>query len=197
MAKSVLTCVLATAGICGVLFPAAGWTSAAELSAQEYTVKAAYLFNFAKFVEWPPNSLAPIEGAFVIGVVGEDPFDGALDRIIENKKLHNHPLVLRRFKRGDEVKTCHLLFISSSENDHLEEIVKAVHGASVLLVGENEKFLDRGGMINFFLESQTVKFSINLPATERAGLKLSSKLLSLAKVVKRAVSLGKKSLCIV
>ncbi|HZR17832.1 MAG TPA: YfiR family protein [Verrucomicrobiae bacterium] len=178
---------LIAALLCGGALLGVGNDAGAEqLSAQEYAVKAAYLFNFVKFVEWPPTAFSSPEEPFVIGVMGESPFGDVLERVIHNKKLNDHPLVLRQYKRGDDLKGCHLVFVSRSEKDHFDEIAQALKGGAVLLVGEEESFLSRGGMINFFVESDTVKFSINLPAAEGAGLKISSKLLNVARLAKKA-----------
>jgi hypothetical protein len=149
----------------------------------EYEVKAAFLFNFAKFVDWPGSELRRGNAPMVLGVLGEDPFGEVLDRILQAKQINKHPLILKRFQCGADPTGCHVLFISASEKDRLPEIVRAFEGRAVLLVSETDRFLECGGMINFYIESASVKFAINLEAAQRSGLRISSKLLSVAKVV--------------
>ena len=156
----------------------------ATLVAREYDLKAAYLVNFTKFVAWPPAGFNQPSAPLVIGLLGEDPFGEILDRTVRSQVVNNHPLVIKRFKRGEDPGGCHLLFISRSEKEGLPEIVRGLQGRGVLLVSEMDQFLDQGGMINLYLEADLVKFAANPEAAERAGLKISSKLLGLAKVVK-------------
>ena len=150
----------------------------------DYQVKAAFLFNFGKFVEWPGLEFSPGTAPLVVGVLGEDPFGPMLDRTLQGKTINGHPLILKRFQHGADPAGCHVLFISASEKEGMTEMVRALAGRSVLLVSETESFLECGGMINFYIESNSVKFAINIESTQRAGLRISSKLLSVAKVVK-------------
>ena len=151
----------------------------------EYQVKAAFLFNFAKFVEWPPGTFPGEASPVVIGLVGEDPFGEALDQSIQNKLVQGHPLILRRLRVNEDLKQCHVLFVSRSEKQRLGEILAAVKGSAVLTVSEVDQFLEQGGMINFFIESESVKFGINVQAAQSSGLKLSAKLLAVARNVTR------------
>jgi hypothetical protein len=151
-----------------------------EAAPSEYQMKAAFLYNFAKFVEWPPTAL-PEHSALVIGVLGDDPFDGVLENILRNKNVAGHPLAFRPVKSLDEAQTCQILFISSSEKKRWAEISAALAGSSVLTVSENDHFTDNGGMIYFFMEDRRVCFDINAEAARRAGLTISSKLMLLRK----------------
>lgn len=160
---------------CGAL---PGQTHSAE--AQEYQVKAAFLYNFAKFVDWsgePGGSGAPL----VIAVFGKDPFGPTLENVVWGKTVNGRPLLIRRTSRVEELFPCHILFISSSEKRRLGEILQALGRASVLTVSDMEEFLQLGGMVRFLVEDNKVRFGINLEAARRTGLKISSKLLSLAK----------------
>jgi hypothetical protein len=155
----------------------------------EYAVKAAYLFNFAKFVEWPAGTFDSENSPIIIGVLGEDPFDGDLDRTIEGRSVNGHPIRLKRFGAFDETQTfklqkCQILFIAYSEKDNIKEILEAMSGANVLTVSEIEKFPLLGGMILFDQEGQRIILAINLEAAQKAKLAISSKLLQVAKIYK-------------
>ena len=153
---------------------------AQESQPTEYQIKAAFLFNFAKFVEWPPAAFAEATSPMVIGILGENPFGDDLERTIRGKTINNRPLVIKEFRSPAEATNCHVLFISTSEKQRLPEILKSLHGTSVLTVGETDRFIETGGMINFVAEGNKIRFQINEVAAESAGLKISSKLLSLA-----------------
>ena len=149
----------------------------------EYQVKAAFLYNFARFVEWPPRAFADSAAPLGVCVLGDDPFGEALDRAVLGKTLSDRALMVRRGKKLQELGGCEILFISASERGRLPEILDELRTAPVLTVGESENFAARGGGVQFTLEDNHVHFIINVDATERAGLKLSSKLLSLAHVL--------------
>ena len=155
----------------------------AQDALSEYQVKAAYLFNFLKFVEWPDDSFADSLAPIVIGVVGEDPFGSALPQVTIGKTVQGRDLVIRKYRTGEDVRGAHILFISPSEKKRLPMILSSLRGSSVLTVADTDGFLDAGGMIQFLNENDRVRFAINVEATSRANLKMSSKLLSLAKVV--------------
>ena len=155
----------------------------AQVALTEYQVKAAYLFNFLKFVEFPNETFTDPLAPIVIGVVGDDPFGGALPQVVTGKTVQGRDLVVRSYRAGEEMRGAQILFISASEKKRLPMILSSLHGSSVLTVADMEGFLDAGGMIQFLNENDRVRFEINVDATSRAKLKLSSKLLSLAKVV--------------
>jgi hypothetical protein len=155
----------------------------AQDALSEYQVKAAYLFNFLKFVEWPEESFADPLAPIVIGVVGEDPFGNALPQVVIGKTVQGRDLVIRIYRPGEDLRGAHILFISASERKRLPTILSSLRGSSVLTVADTAGFLDAGGMIQFLNENGRVRFAINVDATGRAKLKMSSKLLSLAKVV--------------
>jgi hypothetical protein len=146
----------------------------------EYQVKAAYLFNFAKFVEWPQKAFAQPTSPLVIGVLGENLFGGDLARTIRDKTVDDHPLVVKELHSQAEATNCHILFISPSEKPRLAQILQDLKGVSVLTVGEVERFTEDGGMINFVREGTKIRFQINNPAAVSVGLKISSKLLNAA-----------------
>ena len=155
----------------------------AQEEVSEYQVKAAYVFNFLKFVEYPTSSFADPLAPLVIGVLGDDPFGNALPQVVIGKTVGGRDLVIRIYHPGEDLRSAHILFISSSERKRLPAILSSLDGSSVLTVGDTTGFLDAGGMIQFLSESDRVRFAINVDAASRARLKLSSKLLSLAQVM--------------
>ena len=172
--------------LCAVWITALGGIAARADEAPEYQVKAAFLYNFAKFVEWPADALPQDSSPFVIGVLGDDPFGANLDKTVEGKALGEHKIVAKRFKKLEDVQTCHILFVCRSEKDKLSKIVERLGKANTLVVGDTDQLLQRGGAINFTLEDKKVRFEINADAAERADLKVSSKLMQLAtKVIHR------------
>ena len=150
----------------------------------EYQIKAAFLFNFAKFVEWPPTAFSDPAAPLILGIVGEDPFGPALEQTVMGKTVNNRSLVIKRFSNRQTLEPCHILFVSQSEQGHLAQIIAAVRSSNTLTVSETEQFLDFGGMVNFLTVGNKIRFEIYQGAAERAGLRLSSKLLSLAATVR-------------
>jgi YfiR/HmsC-like len=149
----------------------------------EYQVKAAFLFNFAKFIEWPrdafPNEKTPIN----LCVFRHDPFGSALEEVIREKAINNRGLLAERINDLAELKACQLVFVSGREEKQLPEILNSLKGASALVVGESADFAERGGAVQFFLENNKLRFAINVDAIQRARLQASSKLLALARIV--------------
>jgi hypothetical protein len=170
-----------------VVFVSAQFVTAPNVRAlealTEYQVKAAYLFNFLKFVEYPGESFTDSLAPIVIGVVGDDPFGDALPQVVLGKTVQGRDLVIRLYRNGEDLRGAHILFISASERKRLPMILSGLRGSSVLTVSDAAGFLEAGGMIQFLNENDRVRFAINVDATSRAKLKMSSKLLSLAKVV--------------
>ena len=148
----------------------------------EYEIKAAFLYNFVKFVEWP-NEALPETSDITVCVLGGEPSVDPLESI-QGKIVRGRRLSVRRIRAIKDVESCHVLFISSSEESRLPQVMQNLHGSSVLTVGEMERFIPSGGIINFVIERNKVRFEINPNGAERARLKLSSQLLSLARVVR-------------
>jgi hypothetical protein len=146
----------------------------------EYEVKAAFLFNFAKFVEWPPDAFAETNAPIVIGILGENVFGNSLEKVINDRKVNNHGFQFRNFDSPAEATNCQILFISSAKKNDFAKIIAALHNTSVLTVSETDGFIKAGGMINFLFEGNNVRFQISDEAAKKARLKISSKLLSLA-----------------
>jgi len=157
--------------------------TAQEPKAGEYQVKALFLYNFINFVDWPAESSIHSSPTINVCVIGEDPFDNALDEI-KDKTVKGKKLAIRSYRPYDEPKGCHLLFIPASEKRHTAHILKSVREANVLTVGDTEESARQGSVIGFYIEQKKVRFTINIDAAKRAGLKISAKLLKLAKIVK-------------
>jgi hypothetical protein len=157
---------------------------AAAPQSPEYLIKAAYLYNFAMFVDWPADALGASGAPIVIGVVGADPFGWALDRMVQDKRINNRPIVVERLKVGDDVKRCHILFVSPAESARVGDLVQRVGRQAILIVGDESVTVDKGGTIAFTVKNDKVGFEINLAAARRARLTISSKLLNLAQAVR-------------
>ena len=149
-------------------------------TATEYEIKAAFLYNFMRFVEWPPEAIPDSTAPLVIGILGTDPFGRALDQILEEALIENRPIRAVRFPRLADVDSCHVLFVSTSEDHVLSDVLQALGQRPVLTVGEAADFAVSGGMIQFVLRDSKVRFEINLAAAIRTRLKISSRLLRLA-----------------
>jgi len=150
-----------------------------ETSPTEYQVKAAFLYNFAKFVEWPPEAFASETAPIVIGVLGDSPFGTDLEKMIKGKTINGRELRVRLVSMV-ELKQCQMVFICRSEKKRVNEAFSALKGKSTLTISEMERFTESGGMINFVMEGNKVRFEIKGDTARQAGLKISSKLLSLA-----------------
>jgi hypothetical protein len=152
----------------------------------EYEVKAAFLFHFASFVSWPAGLPKGVEKSFVVGILGDDPFGKALDTIAAAKPVAGKKLAVRRFRVIEDYAPCHILFISPSMEKRLPAILKKVAGSGALLVGDTAGLARQGVHISFYIEEDRVRFEANPAAAERDGLKLSAKLLRLARIVEDA-----------
>jgi hypothetical protein len=158
--------------------------SAAVAAPTEYQVKAVFLFNFSQFVDWPPQAFSDARAPLVIGVLGADPFGADLDEVVRGETVNGRPLLVRRFRRVEEIKDCHILFIGGSERARLEQILQALQGRSILTVSDDEDFARRGGMIRFTTDKNRIRLGVNLEAAVTAGLTISSKLLRPAEIVR-------------
>lgn len=157
--------------------------ASAQEGAGEYEVKAAFLYNFAKFVEWPGNAFGSPTDPLVLCVYGDDPFGESLDAVIQGERVGGRRLVVHRTREIPQLRGCHVVFLSQRARERYPEVLGSLRGRSVLTVGEGDGFLTDGGMIRFVLEQNRVRFEINLDAAERNRLKLSSQLLRLARAV--------------
>ena len=167
--------------VVALLFAACGVALGQTNQLSEYQIKAAYLLNFTRFVEWPTNGFTSATSPFVIGVAGINPFGDELQRAFANQEVAGHRFQIRDVTRVSEARGCHLLFVCRSERRHVDEILSGLAQAPVLTVSDLDGFNEKGGIIRLFMEGRKVRFEINDPQARRNGLKISSKLLSLAK----------------
>jgi hypothetical protein len=162
-----------------VLLSFAGLASAQDAVPSEYQIKSAFLFNFARFIEWPPKAFTNKSSPLIIGVLGNGSVQEDLAKTVRDKKIEDHPLVMRALQTTSDATNCHIVFISNSEHARGPQLLEALKGLSVLTVGEMDRFTESGGMINFVKLGTRVRFQINNDAATSAALKISSKLLSL------------------
>jgi len=156
------------------------WPPRKRQASGEYEVKAAFLFHFAQFVEWPEDAFKDASSPLTYCTIGEDPFHGSLDAALNGKVIGTRSFRVRHFKQPREIHSCQVLFIGAEEKKFLPAILAEVKGNSVLTVGESEHFVEEGGMIGFVLWENKIRFEINLEATQKARLSVSSRLLALA-----------------
>ncbi len=147
----------------------------------EYRIKAACLYRFAQFIEWPASAFSGEKAPLVFGVLGKDPFGEVLDQTLKGKTIAGRTIAIKRFASVKAIESCHMLFVSSSETQKLEEVFEATKASPTATVGEAEGFLKAGGIFRFFVQENKVQFEINKAAAKLAGLEISSKLLRLAK----------------
>lgn len=146
----------------------------------EYLIKAGFTYNFAKLMEWPSGAFAQPDSPIVIGVLGTDPFNGTLDQVLKGKQANGRAFEVKHLKWGADLKGCNILFVSDSETAHLDELFHNVKGLPILTIGDTPGFAQRGGIINFVVEDNRVRFEINADAAKQANINISSRLLSLA-----------------
>jgi hypothetical protein len=158
--------------------------TAAAGASPEYEVKAAFLLNFAKFVEWPTEAFRS-SPALRLCVLGDDPFGAALERTVAGKRIGDRPIEVARHDAESDAADCHVVFLSASEAHTLPRVLAALGGRGILTVGDRPEFVDDGTVIGFRVEGDRVRFDINADAADRAGLRVSSQLLKLANRVVR------------
>jgi hypothetical protein len=146
-------------------------------------VEAVFLFNFAQFVDWPSEAFPDSEAPLIIGILGDDPFGPFLEETVRGETVRGRPVEIRRYRGIEEIKTCHILFVSRVEMDRLADMLAALKDRPVLAVSDGDDFAQRGGMIQFVIERNRIRLRINLEAAQAAKLTISSKLLRSAELV--------------
>jgi hypothetical protein len=147
---------------------------------KEYQVKAAFLFNFSKFVEWPARKFADGTSPIVIGILGTNPFGSELERAVKGRHINGRDVIVQQFDSAEAARSAHLLFVSASSDPSMVSALRALDGSAVLTVGESEAFTRHGGIITLVLEGDKLGFTINIDSAGRAGLKISAQLQKLA-----------------
>jgi hypothetical protein len=176
VARRLAAVLLAAASLC-----VAASAPAVAQQATDQEVKAAFLFQFTRFVEWPLPVNPPAE--FVVAILGADQFSEVAARLLQGKTAADLPVAVRRIAAVGEAGGARILFVGSAESAHVPEILKGVEGAAVLTVSDSRAFAERGGMIGFRTEGQRVRFDINVVEAQRSGLRISSDVLRLARLV--------------
>ena len=161
---------------------AAPLTRAADAPSREFQLKAAYIYNFAQFIEWPERAFAKADSPLVITVLGDSPFGNALDQVTKGKAVRGHEITVRYVQQPNAVGQTHILFVAPPHSQNPAEILRGLSG--VLTIADSDSFMTAGGLIRFFSEDNKLRFEINATAAEKGGLKVSAKLLQLAKVYK-------------
>ena len=156
-------------------------------SLSEYQVKAAFLYNFARFVDWPGDVA---RNSFDLCILGDSPFGEVMVTIVKDKIVSGRPVVVRRIHNAGQAQNCQVLFVTASERASAQSVLETLNESPVLTVGETPGFARQGGIINFVVENEKVRFEVNVDAAERARLKISSKLLSLARIIKGPANQG-------
>jgi YfiR/HmsC-like len=157
--------------------------SHAQSNSAEYQLKAAFIFHFAQLVDWPADSLGPGNRPLVFCTVGENVLPGVLEKTVQGKQIGSRSLEVRHLQENENPRGCHLLFIAGRDKKRAAAILAGLNSAPVLTVGETDDFVQHGGMIGFSFLENKIRFDINLNAAQRANLKISARLLLLAKTV--------------
>ena len=163
------------------------WFGAASVLAQtvakEYRIKAAFLFNFSQYVEWPPEAFKDANDPLTYCTIGDDPFQGVLDESLNTKSAGKHLLRVQHLRPPENFQACQIVFIGSNEKKRVAEVLETLKQSPVLVVGESSHFVQQGGTVGFLSEDNTIRFEVNLDAAQRARLNISATLLSVAKTV--------------
>jgi hypothetical protein len=164
----------------------------AQTQSLEMRVEAAFLYSFARFVEWPDDSSAPASTPVTFCVLGFAPLQDALDQSLAGKRINGHPVLARLIGRPEDALQCQIAFIGSDERNRMPAVLAALNGARVLTVADFEQFASHGGMIQLIKEGNKFRFAVNVDALTRHGLRASSKLLQLAEVVHESAAVRSK-----
>lgn len=164
------------------------WSAYAQkpTESSEYVIKAGFIYNFAKYVEWPAAAYPNADSPIVIGVLGDDSFASELGDVVDGKKINGRRLVLKKLKwtkDTKELKDCNMLYIAASEAAHGDEVIQLLKGSPILTIADFRDFARHGGMINFILEDNKVRFELNVEAAKQSNFNISSLLLGSSKIV--------------
>jgi hypothetical protein len=175
---------LKTIALASAFLLLAGKPQASSPPAPEYKIKAAYLLNFARFVEWPSSAFVDERAPIIIGIVGEDPFGEAIEETVKGNTVGGRTIGVKRFRQIGDIDGCHVLFVSRSLEKEIKEVLRRLGSRLVATVGECDHFAGLGGIFGFFVKENKVRFEVNVDAAKRAGLKISAKLIQVGTVVR-------------
>ena len=168
------------AGLLSASLPARAQISSAE----EYKLKLAFLYNFAKFVEWPADAFPTPQAPLNICIMGRDPFDNDLERQVSERSVNGRPYAIQGVRLGDKLGGCHIVFLPAGTDSSLPQVLEQLAGSPAITVGESAGFARRGGTVNFVLEGTRLRFEVNLDLSQRARSRISSRFLALARIVR-------------
>jgi len=151
----------------------------------EYQLKAVFLYNFARFVQWPSEAFQSPNDPIAICILGENPFGNSLGQAVDGKAIEQRKFTIRQIAEPRQAAGCQILFVSSSEQKHLRGILAEIRTPGTLIVGDSDRFAEEGGVANLKLEGDHIRIQVNVAAAERAKLQISSRLLSLAQIVRK------------
>jgi hypothetical protein len=174
-------------------FAGIAWTWPAASQTRQLTeseVKAGFVFNLTKFVDWPEGVLADVRDPIILCIVGGDPLGNVLNRVVYGQSVRGRTISVRRYEFGQDLRHCQVLFVSGSEQARVSQIVESLRRASVLTVSDADRFAEAGGVVEFAVEGDRVRFIINRDAASQAKLQISAKLLTLGRVISRPAVLG-------
>jgi uncharacterized protein DUF4154 len=174
---------LLAAALLAMLSPGGLSAAAQSVPSREYQVKAAFLFNFAQFVDWPSGAFPDESAPLAICVLGQDPFGSYLDDIVRGEQVNSRRLTVQRYRAPEDVRACQVLFVSRSESNKLDQVLASLKGVETLTVSDADDFAARGGMIQLTTENGKIRLKINIEAAKASGLIISSKLLRSAEIV--------------
>jgi hypothetical protein len=158
----------------------------AQREAQEHEVKAAFLYRFVSFIEWPAHAFHDASAPIAIGVLGADEIAASLEQAILGRTAQDRPVVVRRLRAGEPLAGVHLLMVGRAERERLAQLAKAAAAQHVVLVGDGDDALARGAAIGFLIHDGRVRFQVSIPAAERSGVRISSRMLAVAHHVQAA-----------
>jgi hypothetical protein len=179
--------------ICATLALSSRAQTVDSTDSSEYLIKAGFTYNFAKLMDWPANTFPRPDSPIVIGILGSDPFGSTLETVLAGKKVNERSFVVKHLKWGTDIKGCNILYVSNSEGAHLDELFRLLKGLPVLTIGQMPGFARHGGIVNFVIENDKVRFEVNVEAAKQADISISSRLLTLAKIVPQTAADGSKT----
>lgn len=157
--------------------------SAEASTAKEYKVKAAFIYNFTKFIKWPEDTFTATDEPIVIGFINKNPFGNELEKTLGTRTMQEHPFVIRRVKDAEDAKGVHLLFVSFEDAGETIALLRTIENESILTIGETKGFAARGGIIEFVIDKDKVRFNLNVTAAKKAGLSVNARMQALAKKI--------------
>ena len=175
-------CCRAMAIVCLLTLATAGRASAQQIRSGEYNIKAAFIYNFTRFIEWPDSAFATPQSPFIVGVIGPDPFGPRLEAVMNGETVKGRPIRIKRFTSISQADECHIVFVSGKARTDVKKLSEVLRGKPILTVSDKPDFDQEGGMISLSMAENKIKLIINSTAAKASTLSISSKLLRLAEI---------------